>query len=111
MSDELIHRDDLPMELLEQIQASFPEGVKLICAGDLPFLPPGFKEMLEAEQEKRELAFSEGRCTDCGAIMPDWPPREDDDWDITPGWRWFTDHAGDPVALQCPACDEKEEKG
>lgn len=108
----LIHRDDIPMELMQQIEAQFP-GMKVVCAGDEPAgaLPEGLLEAAESLHRKHLLLLVEGRCLDCNEQMPGFPPTDWDAWQLPDGWRYFTDENKQPMAFQCPACDAKEGEG
>lgn len=109
-----IHRDDLDMDVVAEIEAQFKEtmpGYKVVFAGDHPEteLPEGLKKL----QEAMEHALANGLCFDCGIKMPNWPDGPEsmpDDWRPADGWRWFTDAATkEVVQWQCPECDAKEQ--
>jgi roadblock/LC7 domain-containing protein len=113
---EPVHRDDIPMEAMEEIekfiQDKFP-GMKVICAGDTPGELP---EELREQMQEIEAAFAHsmlhGLCIDCGAKMEGYEQiTEKDDWAPTAGWRYFTNVAtGEPQGWQCPECDRKEQE-
>jgi hypothetical protein len=108
------HRDDLPPELLQTLEAAFP-GMQVVCAGDMPTnasgeLPERMKEMLAAIEASHQKSIAYGLCIDCGSEMPGYNI-DDDDWQPAEGWRHFTQGEGDEteiVAWQCPACDAAE---
>ena len=110
---KLLHRDDVDMELVHQLEAEFAKthpGAKVVFAGDSG-IPPELAEQLQRFAEARERALAEGRCIDCGKVMPNWPPPEDEnvEWDLADGWTYFKDLAtGEPIAFQCPECDAAE---
>jgi hypothetical protein len=103
------------MEVMKEIESAFATshpGVKVICAGDHE-IPDDVKKAMDALQAKMDRSFFEGRCIDCDAQMPNWPPPEDDaefeKWNIATGWKHFKDLTnGDITGFQCPACDAKE---
>lgn len=114
MSD-LIHRDDIPMDVVAEIEKQFAEshpGMKVVFAGDhAGELPPEMAAVM-AEIEDRQMAMlAGGLCMDCGAAMPNWADFEKEDWRPSPGWKHFTSGEGESselVGFQCPACDAKE---
>jgi len=112
--NNLPHRDDFDMNDVAAIEAelakSFP-GMKVVFAGDnTAEMPPEVQQQLDAIREQMDRAFFAGQCTDCGATIPDFRPR-DDNWTLPNGWRIFTakENGEDiPVAWQCPDCDAKD---
>jgi hypothetical protein len=108
-SNKIPHRDDLSPELLEVLTKLYP-GVKIICAGDIPYekLPKEVKEAFSEMSTACDLSLVEGSCIDCGVKMPNYSP-ESDDWQPTQGWSHF-EQGDEIVAWQCPDCDQKEEK-
>ena len=110
-----VHRDDIPPELLEQIEGQFPE-MKVICVGDMPAgveMPEEVKKALAEIEEKHSKSIQPGLCIDCGAKMenyPETPEGMDDAWKPAKGWSWF-ESGDDIVAWQCPDCNKKEEMG
>ena len=109
----LIHRDDLPMELFEKLSQELP-GIKVVCAGDVPpdQLPQGVLDALEELKFRHTRSLALGRCIDCDAQMPGYPPEGQEvpsDWEPVKGWSWFTESGTDIISCwQCPACDAKE---
>ena len=106
---ELIRRDDVPMDLIEQIQAEHPDA-KLIFAGQDPdSLPQHVKDYIAGLQERMTQMLLAGLCVDCGAKIPGtWPPEEN--YQVPENWSFFTDTvSGDLTALQCPECGAREE--
>lgn len=111
-----IHRDDVPMDLSQEIERQFAEshpGMKVVFVGDLPGeLPPEVAERVAAIERLHMESLFNGACLDCGAKMPNWPETPegmDDTWQPAPGWRLFTDmRTKEPSAWQCPACDTKD---
>lgn len=109
---ELLHRDDLPMDVAEgivdQIQKLHP-GVKVVFAGDLPTNDPDAEKMRHKAEELHKTiiqSFVDGECFSCGAEIPmEWPP-EGDDWDLPDGWHIIDSVQEDgPMFLECPECD------
>lgn len=115
MSEEpkLVHRDDMDMDVAEEMVARMQEmfpGFKVVFAGDQPDLPDEVKQAaIDLEAHMKEARES-GKCIDCGAQMPNFPPTGDiDKWEPPEGWRFFTGPEGRLQAWQCPACDAAEE--
>lgn len=107
-----IHRDDVPMEVMEEfekyIKEKFP-GAKVTCAGDQPGeLPPEVQEHMQAIEQLFQDSMLNGTCLDCGAQMPGYNPLEDD-WEPHPSWHYFKNTSDNtPMGWQCPACDAEE---
>lgn len=104
------HRDDLPFEVVEQIEAAFAKiapGFKVQFLGDHPGeMPADLKEKLEGFEQRIHEAFVEGRCMDCGKKMPgEWPPADEDKWEVPEGWHYLTQPNGDPLGFSCDECD------
>ncbi len=112
---DLIHRDNLPNELIGDLEKRFP-GFKIACVGDAPegSLPPEVKEQLTNSKREMDERFFNGICEDCGVRMPNFPKGKEDlaeDWHPAEGWRHFSDsQTHEPIAWQCPDCDKKEEE-
>ena len=110
---KLIHRDDIPMEVMQGFEAMLQEqypGFKVVCAGDLPEgqVSEEVAESLKELEDHYRRSLVEGKCVDCGKQMENFPP-DDDDWEPPRGWGWFTDFGtGSPQAWQCPECDKAE---
>jgi hypothetical protein len=109
---ELARRDDVPMEVIEELEKLFP-GCDIKFAGqfsdaDQQEIQELFPAQDVAEEEKKLVL---GLCVDCGKKIPgEWPPVSDD-YQFPLGWCLFSDIVTDlPAALQCPECDEKEEQ-
>jgi hypothetical protein len=107
--DDLIHRDDIPMDAMEEIEWMFPNA-KVVCIGDQPegTVPPEVQKAIAALTAKFEDSLRKGLCVDCGVQMPGYPPNDWDAWTLPDGWQLFTGTRGEPQAFQCPVCDEKE---
>ena len=111
MSDKLIHRDDVDMEVIEKLQEMLP-GAKIVFAGDIPEgqVPEGMQEAIEALNARFAKSLCEGLCVDCGKKMPGFPPEDWDSWKLPDGWCRFTGLDGKPHSFQCPECDAEESK-
>jgi hypothetical protein len=118
---KMIHRDDVPLELVSEIERQMAEkfpGKKIVFVGDVPEneLPQGIKEAMEALDEHWKHCFVHGLCVDCAAKLPGiWPPPEEGDWDLPDGWKVMYEGLGEenggeedaePVGLICPRCDK-----
>ncbi len=111
-SNDLIHRDDVPADLAEEIvknmKKDFPE-CKVVFAGDKPGEVP--QEVQDEQAKIIKVAaqrFCKGQCFECGADMPmEWPPR-DDEWELPTGWGICTEMYGiDGIPiLICPECED-----
>lgn len=121
---KLIHRDDLDMQDVQQIEAYFAEhypGMKVMFAGDAATLPDEVLADLEKLHLKYAQSLLDGTCVDCGKKIPgEWPPPEEGDWHCPPGWFFlcefeFDEESGEnvssPVALTCAECDEQLKDG
>src|SRR5436309_6376234 len=102
---KLLHRDDLPMDVVEEIEAAFAKlhpGCKITFAGDHPGeLPQELKEGLEEFERKMRSSLMEGRCTDCGIQMENWAGADmPDDWQPAKGWKFFTGPDKAPMCWQ-----------
>lgn len=110
-----LHRDDLPMELVEQLEKELAEkfpGVKLVCVGDVPGeMPPEIQALIDEANQKQYESLCHGTCFDCGAKMPDYPDNFQeipDDWRPPAGWKVLTEvGSGAPAGWICPPCDQK----
>lgn len=120
---EPLHRDDLPMDVAEQvvarIQEQFP-GMRVVFAGDHPGdLPDGVKRAIESLNWKMSESMTRGICMDCGAAMEGYPAFTKTpegyadfpgDWRPQRGWRHFADTIGGKFShWQCAECDRQEE--
>lgn len=124
-----IHRDDMPNELLAEIEAHVAKhypGKKLVFLADQPeaSVPPDVLEHMAIMDEHWSHCFANGLCVDCGAKIPCvWPPPEDEntEWSLPAGWQLLFDGIGPedpneeddsmPVALICPKCDAAVQNG
>ena len=102
-----IHRDDLPFEVVEQIEQALKEAhpdKKLVFAGDTG--DPD--DIAEAERihiqfaERGRKSFQEGFCVDCGTTMPNYnnAPAE--------GWAHLEDQEGVFMGWVCPSCHNSD---
>lgn len=114
---KLVHRDDVDMDLVEDIMEHFAEthpGFKVVFAGDTPEgeLPEGLLESSSQLQEMFEQSLEDGLCIDCGAVMPNYDSIDsDENWKPAEGWRYFTDITTKEItSWQCPECDAKEQE-
>lgn len=113
MTDEhLVHRDDLPPELIEELESRFP-GMTIACAGDARGpLPDKVADAHKAMELLHEKSIVMGLCVDCGAKMEGYPPDDFEEWQLPKGWRYFTNITdGTPMCFQCPACDAADGEG
>lgn len=119
----LIHRDDLPMDVAEGMIEAIKKEVgkeagddfKVVFAGDLPEgkqteVIEQFKEIERA----MDRAFFNGFCWDCGKRIPKiwtpWKDKEGDYYKLSDGWSIISSIPEDgPLMLQCPECGEIEE--
>lgn len=112
MDNKLAHRDDLPMEVVAELEKQIGElypGLKVVFAGDAPAQDqPDMAKLLEALDKKAARSFSDGSCIDCGAIMPHYNP-DDSDWVPAKGWGSFGRvGTNEFMGWQCPKCDYEE---
>ncbi len=116
MDNKLAHRDDLPMEVVSQIQEQMNElftGYKVVFAGDAPAnQQPDLTSFFAALEKRAAMSFADGTCIDCGAKMPDYDP-DNDDWQPMKGWGKFTRVGSEEefMGWQCFACSQADEKG
>lgn len=109
---QLIHRDDLPFEIVEELEEKFADlfpGMKVRFAGDLPDgeVPQNVLDALAAINQKHDTSLVSGSCLDCGRTMPGFD-LDEDEFDLPPGWRIFNGDNGEPCAFQCPECDTED---
>jgi len=112
MSDDLIHRDDIPADIAEElvrlIQEDFPEGTRVVFAGDKPGeVPQEIKDQQKILIKVAATRFYQGQCFECGTDMPlEWPPK-DDEWELPDGWSISTETYGinDIPIFICPECE------
>ena len=108
----MMHRDDLPFEVVEKMEAHFAEiepGKKLVFAGDLPEgsapeLEDAFREM----SELAEASFQNGTCLNCLSQMPDYEI-EKEDWEPAEGWQLLESVADHQQCWICDGCDRSGE--
>ena len=102
-----IHRDDIPFEVVEQIERELKElypDKKLSFIGDTG--DP--QQIAEAEElhrqfvERGKLSFKNGNCVDCGAIMPHYSEEREDDW------AHLEDEDGIFMGWLCPTCHDPD---
>ena len=108
--NDLAREEDLPQELIEQIQEQFP-GMEIKFAGDNPQeIPEEAKAFMEKMQIKMKADFAQGLCTDCNKPMPGFPKKEEDweGWAPAENWTWFNGPDENPIAWQCPECDAND---
>lgn len=120
----LLHRDDVPMDLAEDMvtkmkKAAKEQGmgdVKVQFIGDLTDeqkakLPPGMMEGIARLHDKLVKHFVNGECHVCGKKFPgEWPPPEDGENYSLQDWSYYdSDHESHPPALACPECEEDED--
>lgn len=110
---DLVRRDDLPNEVIEEMQKMFP-GMEIVCAGDVPSgsMPAGMQDAIDEMNKRFEHSIVNGTCLDCGVAMPGYPTENtEEEWDnfqLPAGWSFFTDNSDNPQGYQCPECDAKE---
>ncbi len=108
------HRDDLPYEVVEEIEAKFAEmfpGMKVVFAGDQPeeSIPEAVRERIAELESKMSRSLATGTCCDCGKKMPGPMPvigvGAGQRWEAPEGWSMLL--TGEkPVAFTCDECDE-----
>lgn len=109
-----LHRDDLPMDIVEELTKQFQElspGSQVRFLGDAPDgqVPKKVQEIMEKLQQKFEHDLMMGLCTDCGKAMPNFDKIDDEGWMPAEGWCVFNGHDGELAAWQCPECNESED--
>lgn len=115
MESKLAHRDDLPMDVVAQLEAKMAElypGYKVVFAGDAPaHKQPDMADFLKAIEERAERSLAEGICIDCGAKMPNYHP-DQPDWIHAQGWHYFTQTGTEQfMGWQCEKCDAADKDG
>ncbi len=115
MDNKLAHRDDLPYEVVaemqEKMQKLFP-GFKVVFAGDAPAQDqPDMTQFFTALEKRAARSFADGTCIDCNALMPYYEP-DNPDWVPQDGWGRFTRVGTDEfMGYICPKCDHEDNKG
>jgi hypothetical protein len=107
-----IHRDDIPFEVIEEIERTLKEqhpGFKIICAGDTndPELIAKAEEQHNRLIEIARLSQKNGTCVDCGAVMPDYPERCQTQ-ELADGWAYLADPGKQFMGWLCPACRDSD---
>jgi hypothetical protein len=106
--------DDVPMELIDEIQKMYPD-MEIQFAGQPGVeIPEEIQEKIKLMEAQFKFSVANGTCLDCGIKIPgEWPPSSDD-YKYPDGWSMFHDITDDsPMGLQCPGCDavEMEQEG
>lgn len=114
------HRDDMPDELLEEMEKQFP-GMKICFVGDLPEGHEYEEQARAVERQLKEEMYS-GRCHDCQCEQPefhDWLHHEENKEEEPPpavksgGWAHMplSGYDDPPIILWlCPTCQEKDDE-
>lgn len=112
---KLVHRDDLPIDVAEQvvsaIQNEFPDH-KVVFAGDLPATA---ENAAEVERVMGYIADcgERGVCYGCETPIPNIPQTDDpaawEAWRIPEDWVCLSFGLGEdsPIGFLCPACEDK----
>ena len=107
----LIHRDDLPFEVIESIQKDFTR--KVCFAGDSTNEKRRQKnvDILERIDAHFRECYAKGVCSLCGTKIPGKWPLESGT--LPEGWLLFTSVIEDGTSpdLNCPACLKNQEAG
>ncbi len=108
------HRDDIPPEVIEEMERRFP-GMKIVCVGDRPVGsdPSEADEAIGKLEQDMARSLCEGVCLNCGKQMPGFPQCEEDwdAWQPPKGWGWIEDSDGNPMHWECPECHKKLDDG
>lgn len=115
MDNKLAHRDDLPMELVKELQEKMAElypGLKVVFAGDAPAdQQPDMTEFFKAVEIRAARSFADGTCIDCNALMVNYDP-DNDDWKPDEGWGKFTRMGTEEfMGWQCGKCGDADDDG
>ena len=116
----LLHRDDIPMEMAEDLVAKMKElygdDIKVKFVGDattkeLEALPKEFLEAQKKFYDHTVKCFVQGLCHSCEAKFPgEWPPTDEENW--LQGWSYYSiDSEKQPPMLICPKCEDEESDG
>ncbi len=106
----LIHRDDVPFELAEEIEAKLKEqypGYTIRYAGDRPEdLPAAARDYAEELARKFRYSIEHGTCLGCGKKYPGaWP----EEGDLGFGWSLYgMGGSRDSDHLVCGECDNAD---
>jgi len=70
----MLHRDDLPFEVVTEIEKSL--GKNLVFPGDMDEVPPHIVEKIRKNTERATQTFNAGECFRCGKKIEDVKPEE-----------------------------------
>ena len=111
-SAALCHRDDIPMDTMEQLEAHFAEthpGMKLVCAGDNPdAIPEHVKEHLIQFHEAGRHSLATGTCFECREQMRNYSPMTEG-WRPESGWNFMRLGNGKAAFWLCPECGDSDD--
>lgn len=109
----MLHRDDVPFEQIEALEARLREsnpGARIVFLGDLPEseIPIDVLSNIKQRELKSEESVEYGTCLDCDASITetqDYRPGVPG-WNPPDGWRCYADHRGRPYGWRCEICHE-----
>jgi len=116
-----LHRDDIPMELAENLVEHLKDihsekgkpPLKVRFIGDLTDEEkselPDLMEIQKKLYKHLVECFTKGVCHICGVKFPgEWPPNNDENWDLQ-GWIYYdSENEKDPPLLVCPKCEKRD---
>lgn len=118
---QLLHRDDIPMDVAEEIVAMLKKahpGYEVVFAGDTP---ESYQQaMAPASQRFTDAvcrAFADGCCFYCGKAMQGIPDEADElawvDWKPPQDWGFISIGPSDdsPIIIECPDCAKNINEG
>lgn len=115
-----LHRDDFDFEEFQGIEAALQAehpDTKVVCVGDIPGeLSDELKDAIQKIDDLLEQELLEGKCHDCGNIIPgEWPPTVEEGQeqiDLPEGWSFHAavgPKSDAPLGiLICPNCDKEQ---
>ncbi len=109
----MIHRDDVPFELAEKMQAHLDQtmpGHRLIFAGDLPEgMFPNLEADFQESTDRAESSYRNGTCLICGLEMPDYHAGKQG-WEPPDGWQLMVGVSDRQHCWVCPGCEQEKQE-
>ena len=110
MGNKMLHRDDIPFEEIEKIEAMIREAnpgkeFNLIFPGDQPAgtVPKELLEAIAAMERAHEESMERGTCLMCGESIENYEP-DSPEWEVPEFWVCVVDSTGRQCGWRCEEC-------